>query len=119
MNWGRTAKGLLIFSITILFYLLVVVSMLPLVAWWAGMVAVFLILLYYLLKNFVPSLKQTLMKKFIRRWLKLSMIAVFFGIFVHFSCRAYSNYRVENLREECKQEKQAVFQQIQQQSQTK
>lgn len=97
----------------ILLYVLLLLSLLPLVQWWAGLIALAGVGVLYGLKLFV-FLNMNLKEKPYKRILRLLLWTVGFGVVAHLSCSAYSAIRMAGFSEDAHQEMEAVFKSLQQ-----
>ncbi|RME91012.1 MAG: hypothetical protein D6767_05915 [Candidatus Hydrogenedentota bacterium] len=95
----------------IVLWILLVVSLLPLVQWWAGLLALLgLGILYgikywWKLKLKEVSFQQSPWKTVFR----LLVITVFFGVFAHLTCAAYSSIRMSEFTDDAHKEVKKVF----------
>ena len=100
-------KKIGIVLLLILSYLVVLLSMLPLVGWWAGLISLVasgaLFFLIFIVR------KERGQNPLLLRFLRLSVYGVICGVFLHLCCGFYSSYRVNRLDKECSEEKKAVF----------
>ena len=98
---------------TLFFIILLLASFTPFISTYAGLVAGFFAVLLYLLlnkkKNIPKIILEYITESHLKRWFKLSVFSVFWGIFVYSGCYLYSESRVNNLKKECKEQKNIIF----------
>lgn len=84
------------FFVGVLVFLAFFISLLPLISWWGGVLALGLTFYYW----------KTQKKGVIY---KLALLSVFLGLFLHLGCRVHSSLLVHQLKKEIDEKKQKVF----------
>ena len=97
-----------IIPVTIILYILALISIAPIIAWWAGLLGLipFAYLMYVRLSH--PHTK-IFEKNHIRHWYKIIIWILFFGLVVHFSCGTYTCFRMIGFSSDASEEKERVF----------
>ena len=86
-------------------YSIVLLSLMPVVSLWAGIIAlVFLLVVYFDIQK-LRLFTELHDKSFFKHWFKLSIVATLFGVILHSGCSVYSSYRVKVLYDDCKKQK--------------
>ena len=96
---------------TILVYILFILSLLPLVQWWAGLIAL-IPFGYFIFLKFVKKDETLFEKKYIAKWYRLLLYTIFFGIFAHLSCGVYTCYRMHEFKTDAYDERTKVFEML-------
>lgn len=90
-------------------YSIVLLSLMPVVSLWAGIIAlVFLLVVYFGIQK-LGLFTELRDQSFFKHWFKLSIVATLFGVILHSGCSVYSNYRVQILYDDCKEQKKQAF----------
>lgn len=96
--------------IWILLSILLLVSILPLVQWWAGVIALISLVSVGILSFLKPELNEKIRQKPYLGWMKALMIIFFFGFILHLGCSIYSDIKIAQFAEDAHKEKDHVFQ---------
>lgn len=98
----KTGRNLLLVLATLTVYTGLILSLLPLISWWGGLIAMSVLIaiafLYYTIWN-------RSLTRLARHWLKISFIAFFLGIIAHTGCRLHSNILISDFYEDCQKAK--------------
>ena len=91
-------------------YLVVLLSMMPIVGFYGGLIglALFSGLVYYLKRNKIAW--KDPFNRYRRNWIKLAFYAILFGLVAHTGCKIHSSILIAKFQEECRQEKGALVQ---------
>lgn len=89
--------------------ILILVSILPLVQWWAGVLAFIILTSIAILSFLKPELKEKLNDKPYIGWLKAVVVVFFFGFIMHMGCSIYSDIKVAEFTDDAHKEKDNVF----------
>lgn len=94
----------------ILIYLLLIISLMPIIAWWAGLIGlgIFILQVYLFVAPQRPNLQNLFAASaeyFRLRKGKIVFYIIFFGLIVHSACRIHSEILIHKLYLEASEEK--------------
>ncbi len=96
-------------SIWFLVGVLVFLSLLPLVQWWAGVIAFIVLAAVAILSFLLPDFVDKIAIPPYRGWLKAMIVVFIFGFIMHLGCSVYSDMKIGDFAEDAHKEKNTVF----------
>ena len=92
--------------LTLVVTIALLLSLLPLVSWWGGLIALAIGGYYY----YLHRAQRGELKPWQTAVYRLARWGIIFGIVFHTGCRMYSSYRVSQFAEDCLKQKEAIQQ---------
>lgn len=91
-------------GISIFVYLIFFISLLPLVSWWAGVIALVLYGIFYFIRyRFRNAGDET--PRFLKRWMRWTFATIITGVVFYAGCSLDSNHLVHKLERDASSEK--------------
>lgn len=90
-------------------YLVVLLSMMPIIGFYGGLLGLIIFggLIYYLKTNKIAW--KDPFNRYRRRWVWLAFYAVLFGLVAHSGCKVHSSILMTKFEAECRQEKNSLL----------
>lgn len=108
MTENRTLRYIARGGLFFLVFLSLLLSFVPIVSWWGGLLGLVLLGgIWALGQSFSHNSQER--PKYFSMLIRICMVSIFFGLFVHLGCRVYSSWNISIFETECEKEKAQVL----------